>query len=119
LDISVLVALLIEEHEHFEKATVWAEGKQMAVCPLTELGFLRVAIAAYNSTPEKARQALQEFLKNDKPQFVPADISALAGEPFPSFRKSTDWYIANLAAAHKMQWATLDKGAEHPAAISI
>ena len=46
---------------------------------------------------------------------LPADISALNGKPAPSAGKSTDWYLANLAAEHEMKWATLDKGANHPA----
>jgi predicted nucleic acid-binding protein len=119
LDVSVLVALLTADHEHHAKVTTWAKGKKLAVCPLTELGFLRVALAAYHATPEQARRILQAFQASDRPQFVPADISALSGEPFPSFRKSTDWYIANLAQQHGLKWATLDQAADHPAAALI
>lgn len=115
LDISTLVALLIESHEHNPKVTQWVKGKALSICPLTELGFLRVAMAAYNATPEKARKVLSDFIAHDKPQFVPADISALKGLPFPSTRTSTDWYIANLADHHGMKWATLDGTAKHPA----
>ncbi len=119
LDISTLVALLISDHEHHEKVFSWKEGKSLAICPLAELGFLRVAIAAYNATPDQARKALADFKTARKPQFVPDDISALEGDPFPSYRKSTDWYIANLAARHGMKWATLDADAKHAAAVLI
>lgn len=119
LDVSALVALLTETHADHAKVTKWAKGKTLAVCPLSELGFLRVSIAASKSTVEQARKVLADFWKSDQPVFVPADISALAGEPFPSCQKSTDWYLANLAAQHGMKWATLDVGAKHPAAELI
>ena len=119
LDVSTLVALLVSEHEDNARVFAWAKGKALAISPLTELGFLRVAMAAYHATPDDARKTLADFLKVKKPQFVPADISALSGTPFPSYRKSTDWYIANLAEQHRMKWATLDTEAKHPAAELI
>ena len=119
LDISTLVALLLAEHEHNKKVFAWAAKKELAICPLTELGFLRVAIGTYNATPDQARKTLKDFWDAKKPQFVPDDISALAGEPFPSYRKSTDWYIANLASKHGMKWATTDHKANHPVAEFI
>lgn len=119
LDVSTLVALLVSEHEDNARVLAWAKGKTLAICPLTELGFLRVAMAAYHATPEDARKTLADFVKVKQPGFVPADISALSGAPFPSYRKSTDWYIANLAQKHGMKWATLDTEASHPAAALI
>jgi len=119
LDISTLVALLLADHEFNEKVTAWSQGKSLAVCPLTELGFLRVAMSTYNATPDQARKTLADFWESKQPKFVPADISALTGEPFPSLNKSTDWYIANLASQHGMKWATTDTKAKHPAAEVI
>jgi predicted nucleic acid-binding protein len=116
LDVSTLVALLIVDHEHYGKALEWAKRKQLAVCPLTELGFLRVAVNAYNATPQMAHKILGNFYKSDHPRFIPADLSALEGELFHSGRKSTDWYLANLAAHHNMKLATLDADIKHPAA---
>jgi predicted nucleic acid-binding protein len=34
----------------------------------------------------------------------------------PNSGKTTDWYLANLANAHGMRLATLDKSVKHPAA---
>ena len=119
LDISTLVARLIAGHQDHQKVTAWATGKSLALCPLTELGFLRVSMAAYGATAEQARATLADFWKDFQPEFVPADMSALDGQPFPSYRKSTDWYLANLAAKHAMHWATLDLEAGHPAAVVI
>lgn len=116
LDVSALVALLWKNHVAHATACRWAEGKQLAVCPLTELGFLRVSTSpAFNATMDEARAVLEKFLASEAPAFVPADMRALAGEVAPSSAKTTDWYLASLAAAHGMKWATLDTRADHSA----
>jgi predicted nucleic acid-binding protein len=116
LDISTLVALIFKNHTHHDIARKWMAGKTLAVCPLSELGFLRVAVSpAHNATIEEARTALKDFCQVEKTAFLPADISALAGKAAPSASKSTDWYLANLAEHHGMKWATLDTKANHPA----
>ena len=66
-----------------------------------------------------AREVLEIFLADEKPEFIPADIRALQGETAPSSSKTTDWYLANLANAHGMKWATLDTRANHPARILV
>jgi predicted nucleic acid-binding protein len=42
LDVSTLLALLWETHEFNERVTRWQENQSLAVCPITELGFLRI-----------------------------------------------------------------------------
>jgi len=116
LDVSVLVALLIEDHEFYGRAVAWARGKRMALCPLSELGFLRVAMNAYEASQDQARKALGQFMETDKPEFIPADCSALAAGAFPSAKQSTDWYLAVLAERHQMKLATFDGGIKHAAA---
>ena len=114
LDVSVLVAMLWQTHADNAKAAAWSTGKSLVVCPITELGFLRVVTsAAYNATMSQAREALKDFLDRELPGFIPADVRALDGDPAPSSGKSTDWYLANLAKAHGMKWATLDARANH------
>ena len=66
-----------------------------------------------------ARQALKDFIQDEKPAWIAADVHALDGPIAPTSGKTTDWYLANLATAHKMQWATLDTKAKHPAAALI
>ena len=115
LDVSTLVALLWHTHVNNAKAVAWAADKTLAVCPLTELGFVRVVTSpAFNATMAQARATLKDFLQKQSPQFIPADARALDGETAPSSGKTTDWYLANLAKAHGMKWATLDKKANHP-----
>ena len=116
LDVSTLVALLWREHADHAKTRTWASGKKLAVCPFTELGFLRVVTSpAFHATMTDAREVLESFLAQEKPEFIPADIRALEGEAAPSSSKTTDWYLANLARTHGMKWATLDTRANHPA----
>jgi predicted nucleic acid-binding protein len=115
LDASTLVALLWQNHVHHDQATAWSAGKTLVLCPITELGFLRVSTSlAYNATMTQARDTLNDFLKRKSPEFIPADTRALDGEVAPSSAKTTDWYLANLALNHGMKWATLDERAEHP-----
>ncbi len=120
LDVSTLVALLWQNHVDHAKVSRWVSGKKLVVCPLTELGFMRVSTSpAFNATMPEARAALEAFLKTEKPEFIPADVRALAGEVAPSSQKTTDWYFGNLAQAHGLQWATLDAKAKHPAQVIV
>jgi predicted nucleic acid-binding protein len=120
LDVSTLVALLWPSHAGNSSATAWRSGKQIVLCPITELGFIRVSTSpAFNASMGAARKALADFIRDEKPEFIPCDTRALEGPPAPSSGKSTDWYLANLAAKHGMKWATLDQQANHPAAEII
>jgi predicted nucleic acid-binding protein len=42
LDVNALIAAVWEEHQHFSRMNAWLAGKKLAVCPITEMGFLRV-----------------------------------------------------------------------------
>lgn len=120
LDVSALIALLWPSHVAHAQTRAWLKGKRVALCPITELGFVRVSTsAAFNLSMDDARKALADFIADEKPEFIPADIRALDGDPAPSSGKTTDWYLANLAAHHGMKWATLDQAAKHPAAVLI
>lgn len=117
LDVSTLIALIWPSHPQHALSAAWRKGKDLALCPITELGFVRVSTSpAFNATMPDARKALTDFIADEKPEFIPADVRALDGEIAPTSGKTTDWYLANLAAAHGMMWATLDQGAKHPAA---
>jgi len=117
LDVNLLLALIWEQSEHHGIAKDWRAGKRIAVCPITELGFLRVSTSpAFNASMADARQTLENFLARENPAFIPADARALSGQTAPNSGKTTDWYLANLASAHGMKLATLDKAVKHPAA---
>ncbi len=114
LDVSALVARLVRSHEHHGRVSAWWPGRALAVCPITELGFLRVA-CALGSTMDDARAVLASFLRDGAPVFIPCDRRALDSAAITSPRKTTDIYLADLAAARGWRLATLDEGITHPA----
>ena len=115
LDVSALVALLMRTHVNHSKVRTWSQGKALVLCPITELGFLRVSTGpAHGATMGDARRSLDHFIKHEKPGFIPADTRALDGAVAPTSWKITDWYLANLAQAHNMKLATLDGGINLP-----
>jgi len=118
LDVSTLVARLVQSHEHHQRVNAWWPGHLIAVCPITELGFLRVA-CALGSKMDDARTVLAEFLRDEAPLFIPCDRRALDSAIVASPRKSTDIYLADLAAARGWRFATLDEGITHSVADLI
>lgn len=66
LDISVLLAWLWDQHEHHTRVLAWESGKSIAICPLTELGFLRISTSlAFGATMEQAREMLAGLPSRD------------------------------------------------------
>jgi len=120
LDVSTLMALLWQKHEHHVRVTDWQQGLDLAVCPITELGFLRISSQpALGATVEEARKMLRDWKHARKPAFLPCDIEALQGDPPPTSGRTTDFYLANLAKQHGRQFATLDQGTAHQNAFVI
>jgi hypothetical protein len=115
LDVSVLVARVVQTHEHQQRVTAWWPGHAIAVCPITELGFPRVA-CALGFAMNDARKSLESFLNTESPRFIPCDRRALESATVVPARKTTDIYLADLAASRGWRLITLDSGIEHPAA---
>ena len=112
------MAHLVESHEHHDRVEAWWSDKTLAVCPITELGFLRV-VCALGFSMTDARTALETYLNLERPIFVPCDVRALDGPVVESPRRTTDIYLAELAASRGWQLATLDAGIAHAAAELI
>ena len=118
LDVSTLIALLWELHVHNEQATRWQEKADLAICPLTELGFLTISTQpSFGATVAEARKMLRDWKRAQKPQFVPCDLDSLDSDEPPTGTRTTDFYVASLAAKHGMQLATLDESIGHKAAF--
>ena len=65
LDVSALLALLWETHEFNERVTHWQENQSLAVCPITELGFLQISTQTpFGLSPSEARRLLQEWKRS-------------------------------------------------------
>ena len=119
LDVSSLLALLWENHLSHARAQAWARGEELAVCPITELGFLRISTQSFGADMDDARQSLSAWLQKRRPNFIPCDERALAGRKAPTGGKTTDFYLAHLAEVHGMKLATLDENIAHHAAFVI
>lgn len=116
LDVNAMIAAIWRNHPDHSKADAWLQGKDLATCPLSELGFLRISTnpKALNADMATSRRLLQAFLEKHGPQFMPDHLPALKC----SARKSdqvTDCYLADLAASNGMKLATLDAGIVHSA----
>lgn len=120
LDVNVLLAAIWENHPQHVRAFAWIEGKFVTVCPLVELGFIRISTQpkAFNSPMEKARDLLSTFLAERGAARIADDLPALDS----SAKKSdevTHAYLAALATHHGLKLATFDNGIKHPAATVI
>lgn len=63
---------------------------------------------------EQARTLLDKFVRERKVEFIPDDLRPLDSRPKKS-SEVTDHYLADLAAAHGLKFATLDEDLDHPA----
>src|SRR5207302_5147658 len=97
LDVNLLIAGIIQTHSLHAQARAWLVNKDIVLCPLSELGFLRVSTnkkAAIGLTMEGAREVLEEFASERKAHRIPADLDALDSQPQTS-DQVTDHYLAD------------------------
>jgi predicted nucleic acid-binding protein len=98
----------------------WLNGKSVVVCPISELGFLRISTnkKAIGASMKDTRKALEKFLSDTNAQHIPDDLPALESR-CENTEQVTDHYLAALAERHGYKLATLDTGIYHRAAESI
>ena len=121
LDVNVLLAMRYADHVHSERVDRWVsqlaaergrDRTTFATCPITELGFVRVAggKAAYAESVDAARADLEDLKSSMGMLFIPDRIPT---RHLPLWvRKSeqtTDGYLLALAKAHDGCLATLDR----------
>jgi predicted nucleic acid-binding protein len=110
-----------EEHPLHTRAFKWLNGKNIALCPLAELGFIRISThpkASFNAPMEKTRELLKKFIAERKAGRISDDLPALDSKPQKT-DEVTDNYLADLAARHRLKLATLDGNIGHPAAVLV
>jgi predicted nucleic acid-binding protein len=120
-DISLLLAAQWRNHPRHADVQRWLTGRQVAVCPLTQLGFVRISSdpsGPFKATPEDAHWLLRSFANEHAAAFIPDDLSVLDSRP-ASARHSTDLYLGSLAHRHGLRWATLDRRAEVPGKVVV
>ena len=118
LDVNVLLSAIWQNHPQHPRTFLWLEGKEIAVCPLAELGFIRISTnpKAFNAPMPKARELLQKFLTERLAGRISDDLPPLDSHPQKS-DQVTDFYLASLAEKHGMKLATLDEHIKHPAVV--
>lgn len=116
LDVNVLLAAIWRNHPLHGRTSVWLNGKSVVVCPIAELGFLRISThrKAINAPMAEARKALDNFLKQNAVVRIFDDLPALDSVATIS-DQVTDCYLADLAQKHGLKLATFDNGIEHRA----
>jgi toxin-antitoxin system PIN domain toxin len=116
LDVNVLLAAIWDDHPQHSKAFAWLSGKNILLCPLAELGFLRISSnpKAINAPMEKARELLKKFAEERNAEWIPDDLPALRSGAKKS-EHVTDLYLAELAVKHEAKLATFDTAIKHSA----
>ncbi|HEY3761691.1 MAG TPA: PIN domain-containing protein [Verrucomicrobiae bacterium] len=120
LDVSTLLAWLWSDHEHHERVIRWQKGKSVAICPITELGFVRISTQpTFGATMNEAREMLSAWYEKIQPDFVSCDLKILHSTSAATSGQTTDFYLASLAEKHGMNWATLDGNNKHQATFLL
>ncbi|HUS34284.1 MAG TPA: TA system VapC family ribonuclease toxin [Verrucomicrobiae bacterium] len=116
LDVNALIAAIWKNHPDHATIDAWLAGKELATCPISQLGFLRISTnpKALHADMTTARQLLEAFLQKYRSSFVADDLLPLSSSPQKS-EQVTDHYLAELAASKGMKLATLDEGISHKA----
>ncbi len=112
LDANALIALAVTDHEHHERAAVWAaEVTRVALCPIVEGSLVRflVRIGESHATAVAWLSAMVasprcEFWE-DSISYTTADLGHVIGH-----RQVTDAYLAALATSRGGRLATFDQG---------
>jgi predicted nucleic acid-binding protein len=118
LDVNLLIAGIVQTHSRHVQPRDWLAGKQIVLCPIVELGFLRISTnnkSGIGLTMERARDVLTSFASERKTDKIPDDSPALGSHPRTS-RQVTVHYLEVLAGKHGFKFATLDGQLNHPSA---
>lgn len=110
----------IGSHPLHARAEAWLPGKSIVLCPLSELGFLRITTnpKLMGFSMADARRLLENFVQVNKIERIAADLDALESHPRTS-GQVTDHYLADLAAKHGLKLATMDGQLKHASAELI
>jgi predicted nucleic acid-binding protein len=121
LDVNILLAAIWDNHPLHGRAFAGIKGKRLAVCPLAELGFIRISThpkATINAPMNKTRELLRRFIHERDVSRIADDLPALESKPLRS-DEVTDSYLAELALRHNVKLATMDARIKHPAVVVI
>ena len=112
LDANALIALVVADHEHHNRAAAWAARvDRVALCPIVEGALVRFLIRAGESQATAA-MTLSAMHSSPRCEFWPDSISYTAADldHVVGHRQVTDAYLASLAASRGCRLATFDHG---------
>ena len=112
LDANVLIALTVQEHEHHERAGIWASTvDSFATCPLAEGALVRFLVRLGESAIT-AVEVIQRIRNLPAAEFWPDSISYADIDlgHVVGHKQVTDAYLVSLARSHAATLATLDEG---------
>ena len=121
LDVNILLAWCHPPHPHHARVHAWKsklKSSQLATCAICDLGFIRVSAQAYGYSIDMAARAL-DYIKRDVAGYITDNPPPALAKWADTGAKTTDAYLCQLAAAHKLQLATFDSGIKDPAAFLI
>ena len=113
LDVNALIAIGYKKHEFHQRVALWAKGKNLISCSISEIGFVRVlsGLREADVTTTLCQQLLSQMKADWKMQLLPDHRAA---ETLPDWvrspRQVTDGHLLDLAQANKAQLATTDAG---------
>jgi len=125
LDVNVLIALTEPRHEDFHKALEWfvSSGKDnWGLCPLTELGFVRITTSpSFRPGPrsrEKATAILIGLANRPGYRYWPlteswADLTAPFAPRITGHQQVTDAYLLGMAIKENGVLVTFDRGLKY------
>jgi predicted nucleic acid-binding protein len=111
LDVNALIGWHHADSPHHFPFHAWADQigrNSLHTCAHTELGFIRVSMQAFAYSLEQAQQALAAT-KTECGGFVAEAPSPRLAAWASSAGRTTDAYLAQLAAAHGLTLATFDR----------
>lgn len=113
LDVNVLIALLDDAHVFARRANEWLDEapRQIATCPLTENGVVRILSAPgysamHRASPGQVADGLRALTEGVNHAFWPDDVSVLDESRIDftrlhGHRQITDAYLLALAVKHR------------------
>lgn len=113
LDVNVLIAMGYKKHEFHQRVTLWAKGKNLLTCSISEIGFVRVlsGLPEAEVTVTLCCQLLMQMKTDCKINFLP-DLRST--ETLPDWvrtpRQVTESHLLDLAQANEAQLARTDAG---------
>jgi len=111
-DINLLMAYGWQQHPFHADCSAWFDAlPEFALCPITELGFLRVSMSpAFRASYEGASQILDTLKARPGATHIPCDADVRQMQQVSSYKDTTDAYLVHLAKHHSYRFATLDEG---------